>query len=44
MYSFKPSEEQQMLIDALKRYAMDDLRAAARDAEEIGRASCRERV
>lgn len=36
MYSFKPSEEQQMLIDALKRYAMDDLRAAARDAEEEG--------
>ena len=36
MYSFKPSEEQQMLIDAIKRYAMDDLRAAAREAEEEG--------
>ena len=36
MYSFQPSEEQQMLIDAIKRYAMDDLRAAARDAEEEG--------
>lgn len=36
MYSFSPSEEQQMLIDAIKRYAMDDLRAAARDADEEG--------
>ncbi len=36
MYSFQPSEEQQMLIEAIKRYAMDDLRAAARDAEEEG--------
>ena len=36
MYSFKPSEEQKMLVDAIKRYAMDDLRAAARDADEEG--------
>jgi alkylation response protein AidB-like acyl-CoA dehydrogenase len=36
MYSFQPSEEQQMLIDALKRYALDDLREAARDADEEG--------
>ncbi len=36
MYSFSPSEEQQMLVDAIKRYAMDDLRAAARDADEEG--------
>lgn len=36
MYSFSPSEEQQMLVDAIKRYALDDLRAAARDADEEG--------
>ncbi len=36
MYSFQPSEEQQMLVDAIKRYAMDDLREAARDADEEG--------
>ncbi len=36
MYSFQPSEEQQMLIDAIKRFAMDDLRDAARDADEEG--------
>ncbi len=36
MYSFQPSEEQQMLVDAIKRYAVDDLRAAARDADEEG--------
>ena len=34
MYSFEPSEEQQMLIDAIRRYAVDDLRVAARDADE----------
>ncbi|MFC1936780.1 acyl-CoA dehydrogenase family protein [Chloroflexota bacterium] len=34
MYSFEPNEEQQMLIDVAKRYAENDLRAAARDAEE----------
>ena len=36
MYSFEPSEEQKMLVDAIRRYAMDDLRAAARDADEEG--------
>jgi len=34
MYSFDPTEEQQMLIDAVKKYAVNDLRVAARDAEE----------
>ena len=34
MYSFEPSEEQAMLIDAIRRYAVDDLRTAARDADE----------
>ena len=36
MYSFEPTEEQQMLIDAVGKYAVNDLRAAARDAEEGG--------
>lgn len=34
MYSFTPSEEQQMLLDAVKRYAEGDLRPAYREAEE----------
>ncbi|MGD8633087.1 MAG: acyl-CoA dehydrogenase family protein [Anaerolineales bacterium] len=34
MYSFEPDEEQKMLIDAVTRYAENDLRPAARDAEE----------
>jgi len=34
MYSFDPTEEQQMLIDAINKYAVNDLRTAARDAEE----------
>ena len=34
MYSFDPTEEQQMLIDAIKRYAINDLRAKMRDADE----------
>jgi acyl-CoA dehydrogenase len=34
MYSFEPSDEQKMLIDAIKRYATNDLRPKARDAEE----------
>lgn len=34
MYSFEPSEEQQMLIDAVNRYALNDLRAKAHDADE----------
>lgn len=34
MYSFEPSDEQKMLVDASRRYATTDLRAAAHDAEE----------
>jgi alkylation response protein AidB-like acyl-CoA dehydrogenase len=34
MYSFTPTEEQQMLIDAVKRFAEQDLRPAAREADE----------
>ena len=34
MYSFEPTEEQKMLMDAIRRYAVDDLRVAARDADE----------
>jgi alkylation response protein AidB-like acyl-CoA dehydrogenase len=36
MYSFDPTEEQQMLVEAVGKYAANDLRAAARDAEEGG--------
>lgn len=36
MYSFEPSEEQKMLVNAIGRYALDDLRQAARDADEEG--------
>jgi len=34
MYSFEPSVEQKMLVDAVRRYAVDDLRKAYRDADE----------
>jgi alkylation response protein AidB-like acyl-CoA dehydrogenase len=34
MYSFDPTEEQQMLIEAVNKYAVNDLRAAAHEAEE----------
>jgi alkylation response protein AidB-like acyl-CoA dehydrogenase len=34
MYSFDPTEEQQMLIDAVNKYAVNDLRLAAHEAEE----------
>ena len=34
MYSFEPNEEQQMLIDAVGKYAENDLRPAAHEAEE----------
>ena len=34
MYSFEPNEEQQMLVDAVGKYAINDLRPAAHDAEE----------
>lgn len=34
MYSFEPNEEQQMLIDAIGKYAENDLRPNAHEAEE----------
>lgn len=34
MYSFEPNEEQKMLIEAVGKYAVNDLRAAGREAEE----------
>ncbi len=34
MYSFTPTDEQQMLLDACSRYANQDLRPAAREMEE----------
>jgi alkylation response protein AidB-like acyl-CoA dehydrogenase len=34
MYSFTPTEEQKMLVDAISRYASQDLRPKAHDAEE----------
>jgi alkylation response protein AidB-like acyl-CoA dehydrogenase len=34
MYSFEPTEEQQMLIEAVGKYARNDLRVVAHDAEE----------
>lgn len=34
MYSFEPTEEQQMLVEAVGKYASHDLRNAAREAEE----------
>ena len=36
MYSFEPTEEQKMLMDAVDRFAETDLRTAAHDAEETG--------
>ncbi len=36
MYSFKPTEEQQMLIDTVARYAQGNLRPASHDADEEG--------
>lgn len=34
MFSFEPSEEQKMLVDAINRYAENDLRKLAHDADE----------
>ncbi|MCC6955948.1 MAG: acyl-CoA dehydrogenase family protein, partial [Anaerolineales bacterium] len=34
MYSFDPTEEQQMLVEAIHRYARNDLRPAMHDADE----------
>jgi alkylation response protein AidB-like acyl-CoA dehydrogenase len=36
MYSFEPTEEQQMLVEAVGKYAGNDLRLAAHEAEEAG--------
>lgn len=36
MFGFEPNEEQKMLIDSVQRYALNDLRAAAHDADEAG--------
>jgi alkylation response protein AidB-like acyl-CoA dehydrogenase len=36
MYSFEPTEEQQMLVEAVRRYASSNLRPAAHDADETG--------
>ena len=36
MYSFEPSDEQKMLVDAASRLAVDHLRPAARAADESG--------
>ena len=36
MYSFEPTEEQNMLIEAINRYATTDMRPASREAEESG--------
>jgi alkylation response protein AidB-like acyl-CoA dehydrogenase len=36
MYSFEPSEEQRMLIDAIHKFAAKDLRDAAHEADESG--------
>jgi len=34
MYAFEPTDEQKMLIDAIQRYSLNDLRPAAHDADE----------
>jgi alkylation response protein AidB-like acyl-CoA dehydrogenase len=34
MYAFEPSDEQKMLIDAIQRFSINDLRPAAHDADE----------
>ncbi|HLF91033.1 MAG TPA: acyl-CoA dehydrogenase family protein [Anaerolineales bacterium] len=36
MFDFEPTDEQQMLIDWVKRFAASDLRPMAHDAEETG--------
>ncbi len=36
MYSFEPNEEQKMLVETVGKYAVNDLRAAGREAEEGG--------
>ena len=34
MFSFEPTEEQRMLVDAINRYAINDLRAKSHEADE----------
>jgi acyl-CoA dehydrogenase len=41
MYSFDPTEEQQMLVDAVGKFAVNDLRPAAHEAEESSELSKR---
>jgi alkylation response protein AidB-like acyl-CoA dehydrogenase len=36
MYGFTPTQEQEMLIESIHRYARDDLRSAAHEADETG--------
>lgn len=36
MYSFEPDDEQKMLVDAIQRFSLNDLRPAAHDADETG--------
>ncbi|HLC01805.1 MAG TPA: acyl-CoA dehydrogenase family protein, partial [Anaerolineales bacterium] len=36
MYGFEPNEEQKMLVDSVRRYALNDLRQAAHEADESG--------
>jgi alkylation response protein AidB-like acyl-CoA dehydrogenase len=36
MYGFEPSEEQRMLIDAVQRFAVNEMREAAHEADESG--------
>ncbi len=36
MFGFEPSEEQKMLIEAVRRFATNDLRPAAHEADESG--------
>lgn len=36
MISFTPTDEQQMLVDAVRRYSTNDVRPAAHDADESG--------
>ena len=36
MFGFEPTEEQKMLVEAVHRYAENDLRAAAHEADESG--------
>ena len=36
MFSFDPTEEQKMLVEVIKRYSSQDLRAGAHDADEEG--------